>query len=127
MKLTWLSLRQSMSCTARRDLPLKSINPRQPASPNRPLLLFGVLLAGLAVGVGTAFGLTQLKSTFSTAGALERALDLPVLGTISESLSERNKALRAKRMKLFYAASGSLGGLFVLLLGIEFLQRGMVA
>lgn len=101
--------------------------PRQPASPNRPLLLFGVLLAGLAAGVGAAFGLTQLKSTFATAGSLERALDLPVLGTISETLSERTKALRAKRMKLFYAASGSLAGLFVVLLGIEFVQRGMVA
>jgi polysaccharide chain length determinant protein (PEP-CTERM system associated) len=101
--------------------------PRQPASPNRPLLLFGVLLAGLAAGVATVFALSQLKSTFATAGSLERALDLPVLGTISETVSESAKALRAKRMKLFYAASGSLGGLFVLLLGIEFLQRGMVA
>ncbi|ANY20781.1 Chain length determinant protein [Tsuneonella dongtanensis] len=101
--------------------------PRQPASPNRPLLLFGVLLAGIAAGVGTAFGLTQLKSTFSTAAGLERALDLPVLGTISETLTERAKALQAKRMKLFYAGSGALAGLFVLLLGIEFLQRGMVA
>jgi polysaccharide chain length determinant protein (PEP-CTERM system associated) len=101
--------------------------PRQPASPNRPLLLFGVLLAGLAVGVGTAVGLNQLRSTFSTAAALERALDLPVLGTISESLTESGKALRAKRMKMFYAGSGALAGMFVLLLGIEFLQRGMIA
>ena len=101
--------------------------PRQPASPNRPLLLFGVLLAGVAAGIGTAFALTQLKSTFATAGALERALDLPVLGTISETLNERAKALRAQRMKLFYAGSGALGGLFVVLLGIEFVQRGMVA
>lgn len=101
--------------------------PRQPASPNRPLLLFGVLLAGLAAGVGTAFARTQLKSTFATAGALERALDLPVLGTISETLNERAKALRAQRMKLFYAGTGALGGLFVVLLGIEFVQRGMVA
>lgn len=101
--------------------------PRQPASPNRPLLLFGVLFAGIASGVGTAIALTHLKSTFSTAAALERALDLPVLGTISETLNERGRALRAKRMKLFYAGSGALGGLFVLLLGIEFLQRGMVA
>jgi polysaccharide chain length determinant protein (PEP-CTERM system associated) len=97
--------------------------PRQPASPNRPLLLFGVLLAGLAVGVGTAVGLNQLRSTFSTAAAL----DLPVLGTISESLTESGKALRAKRMKMFYAGSGALAGMFVLLLGIEFLQRGMIA
>lgn len=101
--------------------------PRQPASPNRPLLLFGVLLAGVAAGLGTAFGITQLKSTFATADSLERALDLPVLGTISETLTERARALSAKRMKMFYAGSGALGGLFVLLLGIEFFQRGMVA
>lgn len=101
--------------------------PRQPASPNRPLLLFGVLLAGLAAGIATVFGLSQLRSTFATAGALERALDLPVLGTISETLSPRAAASRAQRMKLFYAGSGALGGLFVLLLGIEFVQRGMVA
>ncbi|MGX7952665.1 XrtA system polysaccharide chain length determinant [Tsuneonella sp. HG249] len=101
--------------------------PRQPASPNRPLLLFGVLLAGLAVGVATVFGLSQLRSTFATAHSLERALDLPVLGTISETVSESARALRTKRTKQFYAASGALGGLFVLLLGIEFVQRGMVA
>jgi len=101
--------------------------PRQPASPDRPLLLFGVLLAGLVAGVATVFALGQLKSTFATAGSLERALDLPVMGTISETLNQRAKALRAKRMKLFYAGSGALGGLFVLLLGIEFFQRGMVA
>ena len=101
--------------------------PRQPASPNRPLLLFGVLFAGIAGGVGTAFALTQVKSTFATASALERALDLPVLGTISETLSDSGQALRAKRMKLFYAGGGALAGLFVLLLGIEFAQRGMVA
>jgi polysaccharide chain length determinant protein (PEP-CTERM system associated) len=101
--------------------------PRQPASPNRPLLLFGVLFAGIAAGVGTAFGLTQLRSTFSTAAGLERALDLPVLGTISETLTDAGKALRAKRMKMFYAGSGALAGLFVVLLGIEFLQRGMIA
>ncbi len=38
--------------------------PRQPASPNRPLLLFGVLFAGLAAGVGSAFALTQVQIDF---------------------------------------------------------------
>ncbi|MGN3973118.1 XrtA system polysaccharide chain length determinant [Tsuneonella sp. SYSU-LHT278] len=101
--------------------------PRQPASPNRPLLLFGVLVAGMAAGIGTAFALSQVRSTFATAAALERAFDLPVLGSISETLSEGGRALRAKRMKMFYAGSGALAGLFVVLLGIEFVQRGMVA
>ena len=101
--------------------------PRLPASPNRPLLLIGVLMAGVAAGIGTVFALTQLRSTFATAAGLERALDLPVLGTISETLTESGRALRAKRMKLFYAGSGALAGMCVLLLGIEFVQRGMIA
>lgn len=101
--------------------------PRLPASPNRPLLLIGVLMAGVAAGIGTVFALTQLRSTFATAAGLERALDLPVLGTISETLTESGRAMRAKRMKLFYAGSGALAGMCVLLLGIEFVQRGMIA
>jgi polysaccharide chain length determinant protein (PEP-CTERM system associated) len=101
--------------------------PRLPASPNRPLLLIGVLMAGVAAGIGTVFALTQLRSTFATAAGLERALDLPVLGTISETLTESGRTLRAKRMKLFYAGSGALAGMCVLLLGIEFVQRGMIA
>ena len=101
--------------------------PRNPASPNRPVLLFGVLIAGLAAGLGAAFALSQVRSTFATTAGLGRALDLPVLGAISENLTEAAKALRAKRMKLFYAGSASLAGLFVVLLTIEFVQRGMVA
>ncbi|TCJ37440.1 XrtA system polysaccharide chain length determinant [Parafrankia sp. BMG5.11] len=101
--------------------------PRNPASPNRPLLLLGVLILGLGAGVGSALALGQLRSTFATTAGLERALDLPVIGAISENLTGDARALRAKRMKLFYAATGSLGGVFLMLLTIEFVQRGMVA
>lgn len=101
--------------------------PRNPASPNRPLLLLGVLIVGAAAGIGSAFALGQLRSTFATTARLERALELPVIGAISENLTESAKVLRAKRMKLFYAATGSLAGMFVVLLTIEFVQRGMVA
>jgi polysaccharide chain length determinant protein (PEP-CTERM system associated) len=101
--------------------------PRGPASPNRPLLLFGVLVVGLGAGVGVAVGVANLRSTYATTAALERAFDLPVLGAISESVTESAKALRKKRMKLFYAGSASLAGLFAVLLTIEFVQRGMVA
>jgi len=102
-------------------------SPRNPASPNRPLLLFGILLAGLAAGTGAAFGIGHLRSTFATVSGLEKGLDLPVIGSISETLNDAAQALRRKRTRLFYAATGSLGGLFVVLLAIEFVQRGMVA
>jgi polysaccharide chain length determinant protein (PEP-CTERM system associated) len=101
--------------------------PRSPIAPNRPLLLFGVLFAGIGAGVGAAFGMSQLRSTFTTTAKLERALGLPVLGAITQTITDAGRQLRAKRLKYFYAGSAALGGIFVLLLTAEFIQRGMVA
>jgi polysaccharide chain length determinant protein (PEP-CTERM system associated) len=55
-------------------------SPREPSAPNRPLLLVGVLVAGLAAGAGGAFALGQMRGTFATTADLERAIGLPVLG-----------------------------------------------
>jgi polysaccharide chain length determinant protein (PEP-CTERM system associated) len=101
--------------------------PRVPAAPNRPLLLFGVLFAGLAIGGASAWGVGQMNSTFATASKLERAFDLPVVGTVSHNLTEAARVLKRKRTKLFAASVGGLGLLFVVLMGAEFVQRGMVA
>ncbi len=100
--------------------------PRAPAAPNRPVLLLFVLVAGIGSGVGAAFALGQLRSTFATTAKLERALDLPVLGAISHKLTDAARTVRARRMKYFIAAGSALGGLFALLLALEFIQRGMV-
>lgn len=56
--------------------------PRIPAAPNRPLLVTGVLLGGLAVGLGMTILFGQLDRSFSSVDEL-RALGLPVLGGIS--------------------------------------------
>ncbi|HYD24089.1 MAG TPA: XrtA system polysaccharide chain length determinant [Croceibacterium sp.] len=101
--------------------------PRVPAAPNRPLLLLGVLIVGLGAGAGTAFVLGQIKGTFATAVKLERTFDLPVIGTISHALTDASRALQRRRSRMFAAAGGGLGGLFVVLLAVEFVQRGMVA
>ena len=47
--------------------------PRNPAAPNRPLLLLGVLIVGLGAGAGAAFVLGQLRSSFTTANAASLA------------------------------------------------------
>ena len=54
-------------------------------------------------------------------------MGLPVIATISHTFTDGKRALRARRQKMFYAASGGLAALLVLLLAAEFLQRGMVA
>ena len=101
--------------------------PRVPAAPNRPLLLFGVLFVGVAAGCGVAYGVSKVRATFATASKLETTFGLPVIGTISLAMTDAGRALARKKRKLFLAASGSLGGLFVVLLAAEFVQRGMVA
>jgi len=101
--------------------------PRRPVAPNRPLLLIGVLILGLGAGCSAAFAVGQLRSTFSTTTKLERALGLPVLGSISQTLNEAGRTLRRKRMKQFYAGSAALVGVFVLLLVAESIQVGTVA
>ncbi|ANU08139.1 XrtA system polysaccharide chain length determinant [Paraurantiacibacter namhicola] len=101
--------------------------PRVPAAPNRPLLLFGVLFVGLAAGAGTAWALGKVNSTFATANKLEDTFDLPVIGTISNNLTDAAKKLRAKRTKQFAGGAAALVAMFVVLVGLEFVQRGMIA
>ncbi len=101
--------------------------PRAPVAPNRPLLLVGVLIVGLGAGCGAAFALSQLRSTFATMSGLERATGLPVLGAISQTFTEAGAELRKRKLKYFYGASAALGGLFVVLIAVEFLQRVTVA
>ena len=101
--------------------------PRSPIAPNRPLLLLGVLLLGIAAGIGASLAVGQLRSTFATTAKLQRTVGLPVLGAISMSLTEAARAQRNRHMRYFYIGSAALAGLFVLLLSFEFIQRSMVA
>lgn len=101
--------------------------PRSPVAPNRPLLLLAVLVVGLGAGVAAAFAVGQLRSTFATTSRLERATGLPVLGAISQTLTEAGRGLRRRRAKQFTIASAALGGVFVLLLVAEIIQVSKVA
>lgn len=101
--------------------------PRKPVAPNRPLLLFGVLIAGVVGGCAGAFALSKVRSVFATTAGLERATGLPVLGAISQNLTDGVRQLRKRRLKYFIGAGAALCGLFVVLLAVEFIQRGMVA
>lgn len=99
--------------------------PTAPAAPNRPLLLLAVLILGIGAGVGVAFAMGQLKGTFPTATRLERAIGLPVAGSISQTINAAQVAIDKQRMKWFAGASGGLAAVCLLLIVVEFVQRGM--
>ncbi|HEU0043593.1 XrtA system polysaccharide chain length determinant [Sphingomonas sp.] len=101
--------------------------PRTPAAPNRMLLLSGVLLLGIAAGVGAAFAMGQLRPTFATTLKLERAAAMPVLGAIGEMVTRVQADRRQRKLKLFAGGVGGLAAAYALLLGVELLQRGIAA
>ncbi|HAF42590.1 MAG TPA: chain-length determining protein [Sphingobium sp.] len=99
--------------------------PTAPSAPNRPLLLLGVLILGIGAGIGVAFAMGQLKGSFSTAARLEKAIGLPVAGSISQMRNAAQVAVERQRLKWFAGASGGLAAVCLLLIVVEFVQRGM--
>lgn len=97
-----------------------------PSAPNRPLLLTIVLFFGIGAGLACAFALGHLQTSFPTAARLERASGLPVIGTVSLMLRPEQKAERFKNLKYLIGGTASLVGIFILLLVVEFTQRGLV-
>ncbi len=102
-------------------------SPRSPAAPNRPILLIGVLLAGLLGGIGAAFARSKLQTTYTTVSQLTKASGMNVIGAVTRVVTVQQKALEQKRLKWFQGGVAALGGVFILLLAIEFIERSMVA
>ncbi|MEO1044783.1 MAG: XrtA system polysaccharide chain length determinant [Pseudomonadota bacterium] len=108
------------------SVPDPPTSPTTPVAPNRPLLLLMVLAAGICGGIGVAFALAQINASFSTVGKLEKVSGLPVLGAISQTLTNKQRVIRKRRMRWFYGASAALVGVLGILLVVEFIQRGSV-
>ena len=98
---------------------------KAPVSPNRPLFLALVLFAGLGAGAATAFALAHLQTSYPTASKLERASGLPVIGSISQMLTGEQRVDRKRKLKLFFGGTAALVGVFMLLMAVEFIQRGL--
>ena len=106
------------------DPPSRSIVPEKP---NRPLLLSVILIVGIGAGIGAAFALGQLQTTFPTQSRLEQVTGLPVLGAITEVLSAGEKARRRQRLVWLGGGASALAGGYAVLMVVEFWQRSLVA
>lgn len=101
--------------------------PSKPVAPNRPLLLAGVLAAGLAVGVGLAFLLSQIHTVFVTVGNLRSTFpNMSILGAISAITSEQQRAQDRLRLGVFAFCCLGLAGVFVALLILELNRQAPV-
>jgi succinoglycan biosynthesis transport protein ExoP len=117
---------ETQTDAVRFDLITPPSSPRTPVAPNRPLLLIAVLLAGIGGGIGGAFALGQLSASYPTSAKLEAASGLPVIGSISQMLTQAQRDERKRKLRMYLGSGGALVGVFLLLLMIEFIQRGSV-
>jgi polysaccharide chain length determinant protein (PEP-CTERM system associated) len=77
----------------------------QPVSPNRPLLLTGVLAASIAAGLGMAFLLNQLKPTFFDGRSLRAYTGVPLLGSVSLLVDPLSRARNRKAVLAFSSST----------------------
>jgi hypothetical protein len=84
--------------------------PLTPSEPNRPLLMTGVLLAGLAAGIGLALLLYLLRPTIDNPRTVMEVLGKPVLGAIS-MIHDKGWAREQRTAVVSFSVAGL--GLFV--------------
>jgi polysaccharide chain length determinant protein (PEP-CTERM system associated) len=70
--------------------------PLAPSAPNRPRLMSLVLLAALGGGLGFAFLLSQIRTTFNDERRLREASGIQVLGTIAMAWTDKQKKSRTR-------------------------------
>jgi len=82
--------------------------PQKPSGPPRLLFMGAVMIGALVAGVGVAFMLSQLRPVVITVEQLRSHFDLPVLGNVTRSLSDRESRQRSLDMVGFAGASALL-------------------
>ena len=72
--------------------------PEIPVGPDRAKFYSIAFFLALAVGIGIAFGLNQLRPSFHSQGKLREITGMPVLGTIPMIWTSKEKTERKKRL-----------------------------
>lgn len=100
--------------------------PKLPSSPNRLLFLSGVLIVGLGAGIGVAFLMSQLHTTYATVQRLRENFVFPVLGSISAIMTEEEQRLHRRNLMAFGIGIIGLFGAYGGVLLIEALRGNLL-
>lgn len=93
--------------------------PLKPIGPDRPLLSAGVLAAGLGAGLGLAWLLAMVRPALYSREEVERALNLPVIGTVTRTWTRGEVVRRRMEVSTFVLGCVVLAASFSALLSIE--------
>jgi hypothetical protein len=87
--------------------------PLAPSEPNRLRLMSLVFLVALGGGLGVAFLISQIRTTFNDERRLREASGLQVLGTIAMAWTDEQKKRRARGLVAFVFSTLSLLSAYV--------------
>lgn len=79
----------------------------RPVSPNLGQLLMGAVALSLLAGGVSVFIAHRADDTFTDGDAIERALDLPLFGSVSEIVTAQHRRLRRLRHLVLYPIQGA--------------------
>jgi polysaccharide biosynthesis transport protein len=96
--------------------------PLKPVAPNRVVLLSAVLIAGLLLGLGVSFVLSQMHTTYITVSRLREAVAVPVLGGISAISTDQQRNQSRMWLGVFGIALTALLIIYGILLAFEVVQ-----
>ncbi len=91
----------------------------EPVSPDRSLLLIGVLLTALAAGIGAAYGLNLLQPVAGSARALAALTGTTVLGVVGNAFPARTARTNRRDLRRVYFATACLVVMFAAALMIS--------
>lgn len=101
--------------------------PTSPSGPQRPILLLGVLFAGLGGGGGLAFLLAQVRPVFTGPKELRDLTGLPVVGVVSLTSPQLHRIKRRAELMTFALGCLALLGVFATVYAYEVAGPGLRA
>jgi succinoglycan biosynthesis transport protein ExoP len=99
-----------------------AVLPRQPVTPNRPVMILMGVLIGILSGVASVIGLDYLNHSFKDEDSIESALGLSVIAAVPTIVTEEDKdSTRSRDRKVITAA-----GLYLLIIVIVLAEEALV-